>query len=394
MTAKPPTGAAFHDRAYVVDLHAHPSLKTSLFGLRWDRRHRPGSAFNPLSLRCDLPKLVAGGVDVLCSAVYVPERGVLDDCLPLRVGTLLFPPIRRLIDGDPFRGAMHVLDDFERIVADTPPVEGVRAAVARSPSELTAHRDAGHLAIIHTLEGAHHLAGDAGNVSRFAERGVAMLTLAHFYPNGVAPPVDGVPPDHKGLGCFRSPKDLAAGLTPLGHDVIEEMLRLGMLVDLTHCTLPARRQALDRIGTRRPVVMSHVGAGTLHATPMNPGRDEVRRVADTGGVIGVIAMDYWLGGNDGNDGRTGGREDVRGVALMVKTMRALVDQGGIGVVALGTDFDGFTDPPDDLADPEHLPRLTDALLAGGLTEDDVERILGGNALRVLTEGWMGHADAA
>lgn len=377
MTAKPPTGAAFHDRACVVDVHAHPSLKASLFGLRWDKRHRPGSAFNPLSLRCDLPKLVAGGVDVLCSAVYVPERGVLDDCLPLRVGTLLFPPIRRLIEGDPFRGAMQVLDDFERIVANTPPVEGVRAAVARSPSELTAQGGAGHLAIVHTLEGAHHLAGDAANVARFAERGVALLTLAHFYPNGVAPPVDGIPPNHKGLGCFRSPKDLAAGLTPLGHDVIEEMLRVGMLVDLTHCTPPARREALDRIGTRRPVVMSHVGAGTLHDTPMNPGPDEVRRVAHTGGVIGVIAMDYWLGGT----GTTGG------IGLMVRTMRALVDQGGIGVVALGTDFDGFTDPPDDLPDPEHLPRLTDALLAEGFTATEVERILGGNALRVLREGW-------
>jgi membrane dipeptidase len=384
MTAGAAPATALHRGVRVVDLHAHPSLKTTLFGLRWDRRHRAGSAFNPLSLRCDLPKLVAGGVDVLCSAVYVPERGLLDDCLPLRLATLFVPPFRRLVEGDPFRGAMETLDEFEHIVATTPPVAGVRAALARSPAELAAHRDAGHLAIVHTLEGGHHLAEDAAHVARFAARGVAMLTLAHFYPNGVAPPVDGVPPSHKSLGCFRSPKDLTAGLSPLGHDVIEEMLRVGMLVDLTHCTPPARREALDRIGTRRPVVLSHVGAGTLHDTPMNPDPVDVRRVADSGGVIGVIAMDYWLG-RGGSDGG--------GVALMVRTMRTLMDQGGIEVVALGTDFDGFTDPPDDLPDPAHLPRLTDALLAAGFHETAVERILGGNALRVLSEGWNGSPPA-
>ncbi|MDH4046091.1 MAG: hypothetical protein OEW06_16710, partial [Gemmatimonadota bacterium] len=104
--------AAFHLRALVVDLHAHPSLKTVLFGLRLERCHRPGGAFNPLSLRCDLPKLVAGGVNVLCSAVYVPERGLLDDCAPLRYAMLLVPGIRRLIEGNPFDGAVQVLRDF------------------------------------------------------------------------------------------------------------------------------------------------------------------------------------------------------------------------------------------------------------------------------------------
>lgn len=407
MTADPTSGAALHRRACVVDIHAHPSLKTSLFGLRWNERHHAGSAFNPLSLRCDLPSLVAGGVNVLCSATYVPEHGLLDDCLPLKIGMLLVPHVRQLIEGDPFRGAMRVLDDFERVVAGAKPVDGVTAAVAHSPAELAEHRAAERLAIVHTLEGAHHLAGDADNVARFHARGVAMLTLAHFYPNGIAPPVDGIPPSHKSLGCFRSPKDVAAAFTPLGHTVVEEMLRLGMLVDLTHCTPPARQAVIDRVGTRAPLVMSHVGAGSINPDPMNPTPDEVRRIAESGGVVGVIAMDYWLEGRGGRGGRGArGMEGRRmrrpnngiaeaprtrrpnnGIAAMVRTARALADQGGIEVVALGTDFDGFTDPPDDLPDPSHLPALTDALLGAGFSERDVERILGGNALRVLEEGW-------
>jgi len=382
-----PEATALHRRALVVDLHAHPSLKTSLFGLRLETCHRPGGAFNPLSLRCDLPKLVAGGVNVLCSAVYVPERGLLGDCRLLALLAPLVPPISRLLKGDPFGEAMRVLDDLEHAVSVAPAYEGVRLAVARNPAELAAVRQRGDLAIVHALEGGHHLSGDAGNVARFAERGVAILTLAHFYPNGVAFPVNGIPPDKKILGCFRQPKDLAAGLTDLGRTVIEECIRCGVLVDLTHCTEPARRAAFDLIGTRRPVVMTHVGVRTLHDVPMNPTPEEVRRIADAGGVIGVIAMDYWLGG-EGGSGVSGGS----GIQLMVRTVQELARQGGIETVAIGTDFDGFTDPPDDLPDPASLPRLTEALLAAGLGDREVELVLGLNAERVLGDGWKGRTE--
>jgi membrane dipeptidase len=374
-----PEASALHRRALVLDLHAHPSLKTSLFGLRLDTCHRPGGAFNPLSLRCDLPKLVAGGVNVLCSAVYVPERGLLDDCRPLAALAPLVPPVSRLLKGDPFHEAMRVLDDLEQAVSATPAYQGVRLAVARTPAVLKAIRQRGDLAIVHALEGGHHLSGDAANVARFAERGVAILTLAHFYPNGIAFPVDGIPPDMKFLGCFRQPKDLTGGLTDLGRTVIEECIRCGVLVDLTHCTEPARRAAFDVLGTRHPVVMTHVGARTLQDVPMNPTAAEVRRIADGGGLIGVIAMNYWLGGNDGGNGG--------GIQLMVRTVRELARQGGIEAVAIGTDFDGFTDPPDDLPDPASLPRLTEALLTAGLQEREVELVLGLNAERVLREAW-------
>lgn len=381
----PAAAAALHAATPVTDLHAHPSLKTSLFRLRFDRCHRPGSAFDPLSLRCDLPKLVAGGVRVLASAVYVPERGLLDDCPLLRAAVLIAPPVRRLILGDPCSGALQVLDDFERVVAATGPVDGVQATVVRSADELHTALGEGRLAIVHTLEGAHHLAGDAGNVRRFRDRGVVMLTLAHFYPNDVAPPVDGIPSSMKPPGCFMRPKDLTAGLTPLGHDVLDEMRAVGMLADLTHCTPAARRDALDHLGTGQPVLMSHVGAATRHPDPMNPTAAEVRRIADTGGVIGVIAMGHWLGG-DGGRGGHGGHGGDDGIAAMVETIRILANEGGMDAVAIGTDFDGFTDPPDDLPTPAHLPKLTAALLAAGFGDEDVRKVMGGNAVRVLLGG--------
>ena len=373
----PPHVANLHARATVVDLHAHPTLKIALWGKQLADCHRSGGAFDPFSMRVDFPKLKVGGVDVLLSTVYVPERALLADCFPLRIVKLLLPRVRRLFDGDPFLETLRILDALEAEVALTPPIDGVRLEVARSHAELTAARARGSVVFLHAVEGAHHLSGDAANVGRLFDRGVCLMTLAHFYANGIAPPVDGIPPDNKILGCFQSPKDLDAGLTPVGSTVVEEMVRLGMVVDLTHCTPPARRDVLALVGTRRPLVMTHVGAHTLQDVPMNPDPTEVRRIADTGGAIGVIAMNHWL-----SPFRV-----VKGIELMVRTARALANQGGVEVVALGTDFDGFTDPPDDLPDHAALPRLTEALLTAGFSTGEVEQILGGNAERVLKNGW-------
>ncbi len=99
---------------------------------------------------------------------------------------------------------------------------------------------------------------------KLADLGVAMITIAHFYPNGVAAPVDAIPPDFalKKLGCFREPKDLTKGLLALGPDVVQEMFERGVVVDLTHCT-PAARNDVYALANpkRRPLVFSHVGAG-------------------------------------------------------------------------------------------------------------------------------------
>jgi len=216
-----------------------------------------------------------------------------------------------------------------------------------------------------------------GNVRRLFERGVCLLTLGHFYENPYVAPVDAIPPAQKFLGCFRQPKDLTKGLTPAGEQLIEALLELGILVDLTHCTPPARRRAFDIVNRRRPLVFSHVGVSRFKPDPMNPTDEEIRAVADTGGVIGIIFMNHWLAEG----------EHKNGLDLIVATARHLKDKGGIDVVALGTDFDGFTDPPDDVKDPSELPKVTDALLRAGFTEIEVEKFLGGNALRVLRTGW-------
>jgi membrane dipeptidase len=110
---------------------------------------------------------------------------------------------------------------------------------------------------------------------------------------------------------------------------------------------------------------------------MNPTDAEIRQIADTGGVVGIILMNHWLTPV----------KIKQGLHYVVETARRIRDQGGIETVALGTDFDGFTDPPDDVKDMADLPNITEALLRGGFREADIRLILGGNALRVLRQGW-------
>ena len=367
-----------HDRSLVADWHIHPSLKTCLWNRTLSKRHKPGGAMNPFSMRADLPKLREGGVNVLLSSIYLPERDLLSDCRPLKVLRHIAPRrIKRLFEGSQYGRTIEMIDQFERVVQQAELDDGARMEIAKSASELNAVLQRGNIAALHAIEGAHSLDGNLAHVQKLFDRGICLMTLAHFYYNGVAYPVDGVPPSVKILGCFKHPKDLSKGLTDFGRQVVEEMLRLGMLVDLTHCTPKARQDVLDICRNRRPLVMTHVGARRFADRQMNPTDHEIKSIADTGGAVSVIFMNYWLADT----------HEKKGLDLVVKTMKHIRQVGGIDCVGFGSDFDGFTDPPDDLSDPSMLPSLTDAMLRGGFSDTEAEKILGLNLRRMLRDGW-------
>ncbi len=368
----------FHQQTQVVDLHAHPSNKTYLFGKKLQKRNRSGGAFDPFAMRVDLPRLREGGVNVVFSSIYLLERTLRSDCFLIAIATALAPRhIRRLFKGDRFERTVELIRHLEDVVARTPAVDGTRLEVARSRRELEEVTARGNIAFLHAVEGGHSLEQNAANVQKFFDLGVSSLTLAHFYFNGVASPVDGVPKKMKPPFCFRRKKDLSKGLEVLGRQVVEEMVRLGMLIDMTHCTPRARNEVLELVDRRRPVLVTHVGVSAMKNDPMNPSDEEIRRIASTGGVVGVIAMNAWLSDE----------ESKNGIHLMVETIKHIRDVGGIECPAFGSDFDGFTDPPDDLSDHSMMPRLTAELLRSGFSSSDVEKVIGGNALRALQDGW-------
>jgi len=367
-----------HAAALVIDAHVHPSLKTYLWRKKPWKTHRSGGAFNPFTMRVDLPKTAAGGVDAIVSSIYLPEGGLLGDCRPLKLLSKIAPKrIRRLFKGDPFDRTIEILDEFEAALERANRRGRELARIVDSTKELGRAVADGVVAVIHAVEGAHSLGGRVDNVEALSQRGVCMLTLAHFYANEVAEPVVGISPEIQKLNCFKQPKDLELGLGPIGPPVIEEMLRLGMVVDLTHCTPKARREAYEICGTRRPLVFSHVGVQPLADDPMSPTEDEIRHIASTGGVIAVIFMNSWLGEH----------RRKNGLDVIVATIRQITGIGGIDTVAIGSDFDGFTDPPDDLKDISQMPRLTEALMQAGFSNTKIEKILGLNMERVLREGW-------
>ncbi len=145
----------------------------------------------------------------------------------------------------------------------------------------------------------------------------------------------------------------------------------------------------------------------LSTDPYNLANDEIREIAASGGAIGVILMPYWLS-RDGEQGEVGldgigvgatragvGRRrggvggERSGVDQVVDTMEHIQRiTGSWDHVVIGTDFDGFTEPPEDLKDASRLGVITRALLDRGVPEDDIKKVLGENARRVLETGWV------
>lgn len=369
--------------ATLFDLHAHPSLKQSLFDRTLTKKFKASRFFNPLSVRTDFPKLQQGGLDVLLSTVYAPEKNIIEDCKILKFLRLALPQTWKKVFARPyFQVAMDMLTAMEKAVAaaKNPDTDAPIAQVAYSVSDLEkilAQGPTRPIAVIHNIEGAHTLDGDLAHLDQLFQRGVAYLTLAHFYENDAVYPCFPYPEKMHLAGCFGGMRNLALGLKPFGQQVIERMMELGMLLDITHCTPPARQQIYDMVQNRMPIFASHIGAYEVNPNPYNLKDWEIRRIADTGGLAAVIFMNYWLMPH----------ETKRGLDFIARTINHFVNVGGIDHVGIGTDFDGFTDPPDDLKDAGGLPNLTQRLLAEGYSDEDIIKIWGGNALRMLREGW-------
>jgi microsomal dipeptidase-like Zn-dependent dipeptidase len=211
---------------------------------------------------------------------------------------------------------------------------------ARAPDEVGA---------LLAIEGAHALDGDLDNLSALVDAGVRMVGLAHFFDQEFAGSAHGT---EKG------------GLTPLGRELVRELERRGVLVDLAHSSARTIDDVLA-IATR-PVVVSHTGVRATCDNPRNLSDDQIRAIAAKGGVIGI---GYWATAVCGTR-----------PADIARAIRHVVDVAGDEHAALGSDWDGATTVGFDAA---QLPVLTQALLDAGLAPAQVHRVLGENALRVI-----------
>jgi membrane dipeptidase len=368
----------------LTDIHAHPAMNAFLWDRDLRRHYLSGRAFNPLASLSDFKMLEKGGVKVLWSSLHIPERAYFG-CWLIRLAAHFTRGGRKLLKLSAWESLLAMMADMEEQIARS----GDRFQLARSNHELDSALAAGKTAIVHTVEGghvlgagldAHDIPGRLARLEELSRRGVASLTLAHLFVNDLAGHAEAIPAAQRSLPTCHldTGVDLSRGLTPIGRAVVERMAELRMVPDVTHCTPVARREVYALAAGRVPVIASHIGVQSMNPEPYNLDRADVQAIAASGGVVGVIFMPYWLE-------RTHPGPGLEAIARTMDEIREW--SGSWDHVAIGTDFDGFTDPPDDCDNASKLPLIRELLASRGVSARDAEAVLGRNARRVLRAGW-------
>ena len=335
------------------------------------------------------------------------EQGWIDDMSIVRKLFWLFPSVRkRIVDPNYFDATNAMMDDIESEIDTYNNIRDISSrgiSLAKSSLELQEHLDAGNMCVVHSIEGAHSLQGDESgkyalndlsdvksveeevlyNLEHFFNRGVAYLGLAHFYPNHCVNPVFPYPEygsSHLDWRTITGEWDETKGLTPIGVKVVEKMLEMGMLIDISHCTLAARKQIYELVTLHNKyecLIASHNGAFEINRLSYNLQDWELKWLAERGCVVGIIFMNYWISPVDSG----------LGLKHIEQTINHITNLCGEDCAAIGTDFDGFTDPPDEIVDMSEMPRITCYLKGLGYDDNKVKKFLGQNALRIIKNGW-------
>ena len=363
--------------AYVVDTHNDMPDKI-VEGYDPDVRHPAG--FRDGEGHTDLQRLVESGLHAVFLSAWVDAH------------------FARTTPDSSLDRAMQYVDSIHAFVGRHPD----RLALATTAGEVRQARERGRVAILIGVEGGHAIENSLDNLRALHRRGVRYLTLTWNNGNDWAG-------SSIGVGGTRT-----AGLTDFGREVIAEMNRLGMLVDLSHVS---EATFFDAIGaSRAPVIASHSSARAVADHPRNLTDDQLRAIARNGGVVNVnffsrfldpeyrVAaerMDAALGmlrdslttaGLDTAAVRARiearGREIVAGLpttpfSLLIDHFEHIARVAGIDHVGIGSDFDGVSALPAGMEDVTRLPRIAQALLNRGYTEEEVKKVLGGNMLRVM-----------
>lgn len=292
-------------------------------------------------------------------------------------------------------------------------IDAVRQNVQRYPNDIVMARTAddvrrahaqGKIAALMGVEGGHMIGNDIRVLRIFADLGVRYMTLTHFYNDEWAD--------------SSTDKPAHNGLTDFGKDIVREMNRQGMLVDISHVSDKTFYDALEI--SQAPLIASHSSCRALCNHPRNMTDDMIKALAAKGGVIQINYEKSFIDQayKDAYDKESGGvvqhlseltkscNNDEACVAReLSKTEQRLVAEGklphvsweriidhidhavklvGADHVGLGSDFDG-ANMPEGLEDCSKLPKITEALLRRGYSEDDVRKILGENTLRIMEQ---------
>ncbi|WIA99242.1 dipeptidase [Curtobacterium sp. MCBA15_012] len=315
--------------------------------LPWERRESHDSGVEGIdteqdTLHTDLPKLRAGGVVGQFWSVFVPAD-----------------------DPDPVRTTLQQIDTAHRIVERYPD----DLTFVRTAAEARAAVDAGRIASFLGAEGGHSIGDDLAVLRSFARLGVRYMTLTHNDDTSWADSATGV--------------RAHGGLTDRGREVVAEMERIGMLVDLSHTAPATMRDTLD-VATR-PVLFSHSSTVAVDDHPRNVPDDVLARLADNGGVVMITFVPKFVSRAwaDWEEAGSEGEPPLVTVADVADHVDHARQVAGVEQIGIGGDYDGTPVLPPDLSDVSRYPVLAEELRRRGWGDDDLRALASGNVLRVV-----------
>jgi membrane dipeptidase len=342
----PEEALVLHRESLVLDLHIDTLLWQRFLGYDPMERHEPMLPRAALGGHMDLPRAREGGLDAAVLGLVVAPR----DERPEQLWALKLHA--RLESGAGIEQTLETLELLQRTAGQHPE----RLAFVTRGSDVRRAAAEGRFAALAGLEGAHGLEQRLENLRPAFARGLRMIGLVHFQASGAGFPMTEAAFD-------------ARGLTPFGFDLLAEMDSLGIVADLAHLNAPGVNDALAAM--TRPFVVSHSACRALRDHPRNLTDDQLRRIADRGGVIGLAVGRSFLGPG--------------GLGAFAAHAEHLARVAGPEALAIGSDWDGAIVPVPGLEDVRSLPFLTAALLERGWRPEPLRGLLGENALRVLTD---------
>ncbi len=300
------------------------------------------------SMNIDIEKMKKGDYLAQCFAMFVPFNVE-----------------------NPFETCMAMIDRFyQEIGANADDI-----ASARNYQDIVENEKNGKMSAILTIEEGGVTKGKLEYLRDFYRLGVRMITLTWNFANGVGHPNFTMPADRSQKPDFHTP-NTKDGLTPYGIEMVQEMNRLGIIIDVSHLSDAGFYDVVKY--TKGPFVASHSNARAVCSHVRNMTDDMIRELSKRGGVMGInYAADFL---HDFKDGET----PYSYVKDMVKHIKHIVSVGGIDCVGLGSDFDGIEQNLE-MKDASYLGMLEEELYRAGFSAADVAKIFHENVLRVFKE---------
>lgn len=257
-------------------------------------------------------------------------------------------------DKNPYEDCLDMIDRFYYEIEKNKN----KIDVARNYDEMIRNYEGNKLSAFLTVEEGGVLKGKLSNLRNLYRLGVRLITLTWNYQNEIGYP-------------NAVPEFMGKGLTDFGREVVCEMNRLGMLIDVSHLSDGGFYDVAKH--SKSPFIASHSNSRSVMDCSRNLDDNMIKVIAEKGGVTGINFAHYFLGDNE--------KSTIDDMILHIKHIKNV---GGIDVIALGTDFDGITSELE-IKDASEMDKLSDGLEKEGFSIDDIEKIFYKNAIRVIKD---------